>query len=554
MSDSHPPLPPYDGEILGPPETQPAREGGRKFAVIGTVIAVIVALLGGAAFAAYQFLGGGGPRPESVLPASTFAEISLDLDPHAGQKIEAIKTIRKFPLLRKTLGVESQDDLRKAIFKAVLGQGDCGSVDFTRDIKPWLGERAAFAGVNLGKDDVAPAIALQITDATGAKAGMKKIVDCTGTSDFFYALGTDYLIASDTQQHADAILAAGEKNPLDQDTAFQSWSDRVGEKGIVNFYVAKSAGKFLVDRMESMFGGMVPGGGSASSFSSSEFSTKGTSAPIVAEGGNPPNPFDFFRQALASFSGMAGTLRFADGGVELVVVSGSDKAGAVTNAPSAGPAVSALPSDTALAFGAGVPPNYAQQLVKYAGQDPEFQKFVRASGLHLPADLQTLLGTAVTLSLGGDAPKDLNATRGPQDLPLGLVLHTDPAKADQVLRTAERHLGFRLSDVPLTTARTDSTFVLSTKADYAKKLTEKGSLGDTSAFRQAVPDADKATVIFFAVINDSWRQAIESAASNGLSPSDQDALKKNLAPLEAIGLSTSVDGKNGVFRLRIATR
>ena len=53
------------------PQPEPRRSRGGLIAVVASVVAVVLVAAGG--FAAWRFLGGGGPRPAEVLPASTFA-------------------------------------------------------------------------------------------------------------------------------------------------------------------------------------------------------------------------------------------------------------------------------------------------------------------------------------------------------------------------------------------------------------------------------------------------------------------------------------------------
>lgn len=549
MSDPTAPLPPFDGEVLGPPPGSSASSGGggRRFAIVGVIAGLVAVLLGGAAFAAYQFLNGGGPRPEDALPASTLAAISVDLDPRAGQKIEAFKTIRKFPALKESLGGE--DDLRKLVFDEVLKDGDCDHVDYADDIKPWIGKRGAFGVVDLGGDEVAPTIALQVEDRAEAKTGMAEVVACMGADDFFFALGEDYLIASDSQEHAEAILAAGKKKSLADDEAYQKWTDKVGDQGVLSFYVSSKAADYFADELEGLFSEMTGGDDYAGEGSA------GAAAPMRRDADDPA---DIFGDALSSFQGMAGTVRFADGGMELAVVTGGVMDAGGKDAPAVGDEVGALPKDTALAVGYGIPDDFTDQVLEYVGDDPEFQDFLDEAedrtGLDLPEDVQTLLGDAITLSLGSDAPEHFDERTGPQDIPLGLVLHTDPEKAEEIIETAEDGLGTSLSDLPVFTEKTASTLVLSTSEDYAEELTKKGTLGETAAFRDAVPEADDADAIIFATLTADWRRAIAELAASDLTASEVDELEENLSPLRAVGLSTKADGKDGVFKLRISTR
>src|SRR6187401_1605570 len=106
-----------------PPQPQPqpgsGRRGVRGLVAIGaSALAVVLIAVGG--FAAWQFFSAGGPQPTEVLPDSTFALVTVDLDPSGGQKIEAIQTLRKFPSWKKRIGVQADDDLMKKIVERGL--------------------------------------------------------------------------------------------------------------------------------------------------------------------------------------------------------------------------------------------------------------------------------------------------------------------------------------------------------------------------------------------------------------------------------------------------
>jgi hypothetical protein len=518
----------------------------RQPLVLGLVGVLMAAVLGGAAYAAYTFFSGGGPRPDSALPSSTIAVAALDLDPHAGQKIEAIKTLRKFPALRKQLGIRSQDDLRRYVFDRGVAAGHCTGLDYARDVQPWIGERVALAAVDVGEKQPAPAIALQLSDRARARAGMAKIAGCIG-GDFKFAIGEDYVIASDTDAHAREILAAGKKKPLADDPTYRTWTDRAGDQGVLNFYVSPGASKYLADLLGS-FAGDLTGFG---------LDRPGTGAAAPTRARLDGDPLGPVRDALKGFRGLAGTVRFADGGMELSMAVGGTRGVRITHAPAVGNEVGKLPDDTALAVGFGIPKDLAGQVLDTVKGDRSADQFVQQAqtrtGLRFPEDLQTLLGHALTLSIGGEAPKNLDKLSGPGEVPVGLVLHGDSAAALALIQTAEEHLGMKLADLPVITERSGSKLVLSPSAAYARELTKDGGLGKTDAFRNAVPDADRASTIFFLRLDDSWRKAIVSLVTD-LSPADADRVEKNLGPLEALGLSATSDGSTSRVRLKIATR
>src|SRR5699024_9074649 len=82
-----PPPPP------GPTAHQPASAGRprwnpKRILIIG-LAAVFVIVLAGAGLA-WKILGGGGPQPQDVMPASVTAFARVDADPSASQKIDLL--------------------------------------------------------------------------------------------------------------------------------------------------------------------------------------------------------------------------------------------------------------------------------------------------------------------------------------------------------------------------------------------------------------------------------------------------------------------------------
>ena len=129
-----------------------------------------------------------GPQPAEALPAKTLGYASIDLDPSGGQKIEALKTLNKFPAFKDYVGINADDDLRKEIFERIKDQAHCDNLDYADDIEPWLGDRAAFAAVDVGDDDPDAVVVIQVKDADKADAGLGKIKDCGGSDDVGWAI------------------------------------------------------------------------------------------------------------------------------------------------------------------------------------------------------------------------------------------------------------------------------------------------------------------------------------------------------------------------------
>jgi hypothetical protein len=525
MSDDAPteptqPLDQFDQlETVGPAASA---RGSRRGTVVAAVSLLVVAVLGGGAYAAYAFLDGGGPQPADVLPASTVAVVSVDLDPSAGQKIAAIKTIRKFPALKKSLGLDAGDDLRQFVFDKILKEGDCHGVDFDTDVKPWIGKRAALAAVDLGEKDPAPAIALQITDEAKARAGVDALVKCTDPKDFAYALGHDYLVASDSAAHAAAILDTGTQRSLAADPTYQRWTGEAGDAGVLSFYVAPRASKYLGHLLDDL----GPG--------------------ALGLGVDPSGPLDSAKDALDGFEGLGGTVRFADGGMELAVAGSGIQQ--IRSLATVGPEVGDLPADTAAALGFGVDQDFATRMLdQMVNTEDPLSDIEQETGLDLPGDLQTLLGRAVTISLGGDAPASVDDIHDVADVPAGVVIHGDAARIRTVIDKLEHRFDLHLSDIPVVVESSTDRVVLATSKDYADELLGAGRLGSVDNFRSAVPDADRATGILYVDFDSKWRDSLIAMAEGG----DTEEADANTAPLTALGLSTWQDGtvSHGLLRL-----
>ena len=75
----------------------------------GGVVGVLA--LGAGAWAAVSFFQQGA-QPAEALPSTTVAYVSVDLDPSGSQKIDAFRTLNKFPAFKDKVGIHSVDDVR----------------------------------------------------------------------------------------------------------------------------------------------------------------------------------------------------------------------------------------------------------------------------------------------------------------------------------------------------------------------------------------------------------------------------------------------------------
>ena len=524
-----------ESAILPESPSGPTRPGGRRGAVVAGIVAGTLAVVGLGAFAAFHVLDGG-PAAEQALPAeSTLAAVSLDLDPSAGQKIAAFKTLRKFPALKKELGLDSGDDLRTLFFDDVLAESDCKGLSYDADIQPWIGDNVAIAAASFEKGNVAPLVALAVTDKDKAARGLDALFECGDLEgDAGYAFQDDFVLVSDSRAHAEKAAHQAATRPLSDDASYRSWADKVGDRGILNFYVAKRAATLLADSL----GDLGPLG--------------------VAGAASGPN--DAARKAAADFRGAAGTLRFADGGAELHLVGGlSDKP--VDASRSAGDVVGGLPTDTAAVLGFTPPQDWADTVTSqlddlglFFGGENGIRGLEDELGLQLPDDLHTLLGDGLALSLRGTPPADLTAVGSPEDVPAGLTLAGDPDAITGVISRLEQKTGTTLADAGVTVADGNDRVALSFDADYARDLLGSGDLGGDATFQKVVPEADKASMLLYVDLDSAWRQAIADTITD--SPEEfvtRQEFLANTEALEALGLSSWHDGTDSHVLLKLTT-
>ena len=569
-----------------PAMRQPPPPARRRFGVVpivATVLAVVLVIAGGVVL--WRTLAASGSRPAEVLPATTFALVTVDLDPSAGQKVEAIKTLRKLPSWNERTGVRPDSDLVKVLFERAQKDGFCPRLDYDQDIQPWVGQRAAAGGVLLD-DKPAPVLALQVKDTGKAKAAVGDVLKCADAGrDIGWTLTDEYLVVSDSTSHAEAIAAAGRTTPLAEDAAYQKWTEEAGGDGIANAYVARSAVTVLEKTLKSGLGGLVPGGGLGlpgempSGFPSdlpsdlptdlptdlpSDFPTDvpselsqlteqpsgaGASAPYRSTPRTADDPGAALDQALEDFRGAAAVLRFADGGLELSVASGGAKQ---AGGASLGKHVADLPKDTAAVLALAVPDSAFDALDSSAGKALT-GLIGEASGLDIPEDLKTLLGDSLSVSLGGDAPSDLTTVSGPQDLPLGVLVDGDAAAIQKVVAKVEARTGRKLSDLPATLETTDGKVALASTPAYAEQLLGHGSLGDDGDFKDAVPHADDAVALAYVSFDNDWTAALQDLARHQDDPGAKEAAA-NLAALRAFGASAWADGDTGRALVRLTLK
>jgi hypothetical protein len=438
----------------GQQQWQPEPKKGRgKLIPIIAALAMVLVVAGGGIFA-YGKLGGGGEQPADVLPGTAIGYARVDLNPSAGQKVAAVRFLMKFPSVKENLGLTGEnDDLRQKLFEQIKKSAgdDLADVDFEKDIKPWLGDRAGFAALPPadGKDEPVPVVAVQIKDEDAANKGMDKLLanekDKPGR-----AFTDGYMIIGEDQATVESAVATAKDNPLSKNAKFAADMDKLGEQGFVSGWVDAKALAPFTDKVDSK-----------------QLANLGDATGAVA-------------------------LRFDASYVELKGVGSGDKSVKVDGA-NAADVITKLPESTAGAIaisgGETLIDTVWKQVQKSGGEN--FQSMIDevadATGLTLPDDLKSLAGKNLSVSI------DKDTSNGPK---IAARMETDPGKAEPVVRKLTALLRERADEnIPIETAKDANTLVVSTTQEYAEEVLKDGSLGDTENFKQALPDTSGAVMI-----------------------------------------------------------
>lgn len=575
------PPPPTDSLTLGGGAWQDPsgdRASRRKWWYVGTgAVAAVALVAGGTIAAATVFKVHRDPGPAAALPAATLAYAAFDLDPSAGQKIEAIKALRKLPAFLDGAKLDPTTDLRQKAIQGALGTDHCG-LSWSKDFAPWVGTDIAAAIVPAGSDGPQPVVVIGVTDAGAAKKALPKLLACDHAGDQTgYRLQGSWLVLAKSNAVAAEVADAGHTSALSDDDGFSSWTDRTGDPGVATFYASKDAGKTLADHLDQLagtFGGMEGGhswaaGEGEASGSAYSPSAYHVAAPVRSDDndtsldplagicgadpatapGDPSSMLEAQKARLAQFHGGAATLRFAGGGFEL------ESASQPADVPKAGAgadAVASLPADTVFAAGGTLPAGWFDQFITGfaagcgATKDQVLQGLSQMTGLSLPGDLDTLLGGGFTVSVSSKLdPEAIANSTEPTDVPVGVKLMGDPDRIAAVLAKLPS------GQTPfLASSKGAGAVAVGPDAAYRAELLKDGGLGDTPAFKDAVPHADHATSIAYL---DFSRLAPLISKVAGNDP-QAGQVKDNLAHLGALGMTTWQEGAITHGLIRLSTR
>lgn len=531
-----------------PAQTAPDNDNKKRLIAVGAIVAGGAVVAGGA-WAATSFFSTGA-QPAEALPASTVAYFSVDLDPSGGQKIEAIKTLRKFPGFTDTIDLKTDDDLRERLFEEVTSSGECEGLDYDADVKPWLGSRAAMAVVDLGEDEPTPVGVVQTTDSGKAEDGLAALVDACGGGGAEGSEGEvggwvvdgDWIVVAETPEIAQEVVDAADGSTLAGDAAFEQWTGEAGDDGFMSMYVGKGVTEYL-DELGGMGGMGMMGMPAASTEDENSFAEEPPSEEVPEE----------LQQMIDDFDGMAATVRFDDGAVEVeyAVSNYQPDLTKFMDSQNGADMIAGLPDDTVAAFGMSLEEGWAGAVLDYVKRnlpqdsatiDEELAQFESETGLAFPEDLETLLGEGVTVSLGSGLDPDAVANGGPGEVPVGIRIDGDPDEIQAVLDKIAAQAGPEVAELMQVTEG-DGYAVLALQEDYRGELEGGGSLGDSAAYSEVVESDEAQSVLFVNFdADDDWLVRLTG---------DSPEVSENVAPLSALGISGWVDGEvvHGLLKL-----
>lgn len=512
------------------PETKPA-----PWLLVVGVGVVVLALVGGVTYG-LRALSGGGAQPEDALPAGAFAFAEIDLDPPAGQKLDAFRFLRQFPALQDKL---DGDDLRRVVFEAIAEDAGWDEIDYDSQVAPWLGQRLAVAvypGDRFGAKDresdlpglpAAPdvVVALQVTDEGKARDGLARLVEASGdrTGEAGtgagggapgYVVSGDYALLAETRAVAEEALSAAEDGVLASSADFAADMDRLGD-GVASAWVDMAAAGGLAGFANPLVLGSV-----------------GNLAGVTTTAGG---------------SGRAAYVLRFDGPDAVEVAGQFSDAEQIRGIGSASlQGMGDLPAGTVAAFGlAGgdqlVEPmldSLRQQVEAMGGSwDEMVAEAEQQLGITLPEDLQALLGSNLLMTLDS-----AGLERG--ELSVGARAVTDPGRAGPVVDRLTRLLQQTEPDVR--SQVTGDGYVIGSDAATLRRLEAAAGngLGGREAFQRALPDVADARMAL-------WLDPRPLVRGLAFSAEEEDP---NLTPLAGFGMTvaTGEDG-SGSFRMRLVT-
>ena len=507
---------------------------GRNIALVGGLLAIVTAGAGGTFV--WSALGGGGPQPESALPSTTVAFVKVDLDPSAGQKVDAVRFLRAFPQARDKVSQES--DLREVAFTALQAEGQLTGVDYRADVAPWIGQRIALGLVPgaTTQDEPVAVLALAVQDPGAARTHLPKVATALGGT---CQVVQDFAVCTRGKDGSalDAVLTATARGSLAEAATFRQDMGDLGEDGIVAGWVDSAKAAELVGSLPLFSGDVLEG------------LTSATADLPGADGGSPGDGLaDTGRTAIAlRFDGPHLELAGHTNGAKASFV-GKEHVTGVTSLPwnslaavsiaNGGAQLRAAWPEISRATGSGSAPaqGRASATKGAAAAAPSERPLAAAErllGISLPEDLYAALGSQLTLVLGGVEERN-------GQLKAALVGNGDQVVLGKLATSGQAFGGEKLTLLP-----SPGRSVLATSDEYGQEIVTGSGLGTMPGFQDAVQDVEDARAVVYIDI-----AGLVSEFKDEMDPKDV----ADLASLSALGVTVSGEGTSADFRVRLTTK
>ena len=428
------------GDVLPAPRARRRLRGGLAVAGVGVAAAVA--------------LSGGGAQPEEVLPGDALAFVKLDLDPSAGQKLNAYRLATKFPSADDDL--TSEDALRDDALRALLeGSG----VDYDTEVEPWLGDRAGVAVLPSGGEEPYVVAALAYTDRDAAEQALSNTQEPVE-----FAFVGDYVLLSDEAAAVQQAVAA--EDHLVDDDAFTAAVDALDTDQIALAWA--DLGRVFAALPDS-----------AREQAGTDLDPVGQ---VVVGLRVEPDAVELVGRTLGVSTGL-------DGQDALRTGSGT---GLAASMPAQSLAVLAVAG-----LGDGIVAGYEGAMASLGELLPDVEEQAGALGLSLPEDLATVLGSETALGVWGDREASSFLFRSVTD---------DPTAALAVLERAFEASGGTAageSFADYAEPREDGIAVGNREGLAA----DGDGLGSLKVFTDAVPDADSSGLVLWVSMRDALAAA-----------------------------------------------